>query len=208
MAAHILWEAMGGSHDPDEKKRGNPFYLSHEDFMQFIYVASNIDVQMTSECQSFLRMYFAALRRLVGSISLGHESMFATMETLIRIATSHAKLCLRDKALVDDALISVMLVEESMSLAYNVSILGFKSLPQDQENLQVLYGQPAVGGGSGEGEVPDQNEDVDSMSESQDVMSGVADDRDRSITRLYARVIDVFQKYGTDCGPPPSVDMM
>ncbi|KAI8823112.1 uncharacterized protein EV422DRAFT_618800 [Fimicolochytrium jonesii] len=109
------------------------------DMARFLHIAANIEVKLSSECQTFLRLYFSAVRKLLGAGVT--ESMFATMETLIRIACAHAKLCLRDTALVDDGLVSIAFVEETMALTRGQSIMGFKPLPNDRSNIEKMFGE-------------------------------------------------------------------
>ncbi|KAI8914859.1 MCM2/3/5 family-domain-containing protein [Powellomyces hirtus] len=173
LARHILAHPVN---EPCDIR--NEFHLTLDDFAQFLHVAANIEVKLSEDCQLLLRSYFSALRTLVGNIANGSESMFATMETLVRLTSAHAKLCLRDTALVDDALVrfgyycrsiindnaqrvagtSILLVEESMALSMGVSIMGFTSLPQDQENLTVLFGA-----GYSNGTANDVSDQGDSM---------------------------------------------
>ncbi|KAJ3182548.1 Minichromosome maintenance domain-containing protein 2 [Gaertneriomyces sp. JEL0708] len=139
LSTHILNEELKSDGTPAEDRRDFQ-RITPTEFEQFIYIASSIHVKLSPECQTLLRLYFSALRRLCGRLVSGMDSMFTTLETLVRISCSHAKLCLRDTAVVDDGLVSILLVEESMALAFGVSILGFTSLPQDQENLHFLFG--------------------------------------------------------------------
>ncbi|KAJ3216942.1 hypothetical protein HDU67_008761 [Dinochytrium kinnereticum] len=88
--------------------------------------------EMASTLVNSHKGYFATMRQTIGSIAIGQDSMFSTLE-----------LCLRDTALVEDALISIMLVEESIAFAYGVSCLGFTTLPEDQENVVKLYSSPS-----------------------------------------------------------------
>ncbi|KAJ3410764.1 Minichromosome maintenance domain-containing protein 2 [Chytridiales sp. JEL 0842] len=114
--------------------------ITEIDFIRFIHAAANIEVTHTEECLTFLQAYFSSLRKLYGNVASGRDSMFVKMQSLVRIASAHAKLCLRDKAIIDDALASVLLVEETIALEKGVSALGFRSLPEDQENVWKLYG--------------------------------------------------------------------
>ncbi|TPX70398.1 hypothetical protein SpCBS45565_g01786 [Spizellomyces sp. 'palustris'] len=161
ISTHILSQEMRKLNDQqhDDELKADQFYVSHEDFVQFIHAASNITVKLSPECQTFLRSYFSALRRLVGNIPSAADSMLAKMETLIRLACCHAKLCLRDTALIDDGLVSILFVEETMAAAHGISILGFNSLPNDQENLHVLFGPGEQSKKSGQ-RVPEREDDA------------------------------------------------
>lgn len=66
--------------------------ISLDDFANFIYLSSNIQVaQLDETCKNFLTKYFTTLRALNGKIVVGNDSMFVTMETLIRLSIAHAK---------------------------------------------------------------------------------------------------------------------
>ncbi|KNC98826.1 uncharacterized protein SPPG_05803 [Spizellomyces punctatus DAOM BR117] len=204
ISGHILSQEMRKLNDQQhgDELTADPFYVSHEDFVQFVHAASNITVKLSLECQTFLRSYFSALRRLVGNIPSAADSMLAKMETLIRLACCHAKLCLRDTALIDDGLVSILFVEETMAAAHGISILGFNSLPNDQENLHVLFGSGEQTEKSGQ-RVPEREEDVmvldsDSESDSNDDDFGAASVSEMAFNRLYAHTISILDRFSSE----------
>ncbi|KAJ3283412.1 hypothetical protein HK104_010395 [Borealophlyctis nickersoniae] len=87
---------------------------------------------------------------------------------------------------------SLMLVEESMSFSCGVSVLGFTSLPQDQENIHLLYGDDIRQHDT----VPDELEEaMDLDSDSDEPCLGATNKADAKMNRLYAHVIRVFDQY-------------
>ncbi|CAG8485107.1 8331_t:CDS:10 [Cetraspora pellucida] len=116
-----------------DKEMLNPersqFGLSFDDLHQFISIASNIDVKLSTECKDLIRKYFLMCRRLKGA-SQGFASSTALLE-----------LCLQSVGSVDDALVSILVVEETLVSKYgsSASVLGFVPLLDDQENLHKLY---------------------------------------------------------------------
>ncbi|KAJ3100465.1 hypothetical protein HDU97_002202 [Phlyctochytrium planicorne] len=102
--------------------------ISQNDFQRYINSILRFDVRITDECSAFLQGYFTTLRQRVGSIAIGKDSMFSTVE-----------LCMRDQTLIEDTLVSIMLVEEAAAFAFGVSCLGFTTLPEDQENISKLF---------------------------------------------------------------------
>lgn len=50
-------------------------------------------------------------------------------------------MCLRNVGIVDDAIISILFFEESMSVIREDTLLGFKSLNFGQDNVDYLYSQ-------------------------------------------------------------------
>ncbi|KAJ3388042.1 putative E3 ubiquitin-protein ligase HTD2 [Lobulomyces angularis] len=114
--------------------------IDEQDFQKFVNVASNIEVSLSPEAEEILSSYFSALRKLHGVVIVsGSDSMYTTLDSLIRITKAHSRLCLRNVALVDDAVIAINLVEESMALLTGVSLNGFHSFPDDQSNIDFLY---------------------------------------------------------------------
>ncbi|KAI8813211.1 hypothetical protein BJ742DRAFT_789414 [Cladochytrium replicatum] len=110
--------------------------VSESELMKWIYSASSLHVKISDPCQALLQAYFSASRRMNGeSMSVG------MMETLTRIAISHTKLCMRTEASVDDAVVSIMLVEESTAAGRGgpTPVLGFHPLPKDSLNIFALY---------------------------------------------------------------------
>ncbi|KAL1920206.1 uncharacterized protein VTP21DRAFT_1352 [Calcarisporiella thermophila] len=91
----------------------------------------------------------AMLRRMKEKLvaQQSSESSFTIMKTLLQIAEAHAKLCLRSVATIEDALVSILVVEESLAAKQGSSVLGFSSLPNDQENFIKLYFPFAPEGG-------------------------------------------------------------
>ena len=79
----------------------------------------------------------------------------------MRVSAGHARLCLRNKAVVDDALVAILLVEESLTTLYQTSLLGFQSLPGDKENWRLLYG--SVVGRESESCFDEDEDEVDFM---------------------------------------------
>ncbi|KAF9914736.1 hypothetical protein BX616_007664 [Lobosporangium transversale] len=68
-------------------------------------------------------------------------SSISTMSTLLKLASCHAKLCFRSVASRDDALVSIMMIEETLAARFGTSRLGFVPLMDGKENVTRLYGQ-------------------------------------------------------------------
>ncbi|KAI9099975.1 hypothetical protein DFS34DRAFT_516602 [Phlyctochytrium arcticum] len=88
LSEHILAGELGLL----KAQRDHPWFISEADFAQYIQIACNITVKISDECQVILRSYFSAFRRIVGNAP-GAHSNFAKMETLARLAASHARVC-------------------------------------------------------------------------------------------------------------------
>ncbi|KAG0040134.1 Minichromosome maintenance domain-containing protein 2 [Podila clonocystis] len=97
--------------------------------------------ELSTSCYRLLQEYFQILRK---GLATNHLQSMATMSTLLRIAACHAKLSFRTVADIDDALVSIMMVEETMTARFGMSRLGFVPLPDGEENIVRLYGNYAV----------------------------------------------------------------
>ncbi|KAF0392136.1 mcm domain-containing protein 2 [Gigaspora margarita] len=203
---------------PENKK--NKFGLSFDDLHKFISIASNIDVKLSTECKDLLRKYFLMCRRLKGA-SQGFASSTALLETLLRLACCHSKLCLRNVGSVDDALVSILVVEETLVSKYgsSASILGFVSLLDDQENLHKLYacqnstfGEPLFSSTHSSNNISNSYEsmrsnkklpfvqDVDNLQDAiEEFFSSlchVSKQDDEKMTRLYQHLVRVLKSFG------------
>ncbi|KAI9146293.1 hypothetical protein BKA69DRAFT_8801 [Paraphysoderma sedebokerense] len=113
--------------------------ISHEDFVQYLNLASEIEVSLSPECQAMLQAYFLINRKLRSEA--GHRVDMDVMRNLVTLAMAHARLCFRNVAIMDDSLVSIMLMEESLTTRFHHSVLGFShELPNDEENLVKLFG--------------------------------------------------------------------
>jgi len=106
----------------------------HNNLVEIVYRASQIKTQFSSKAHVLLRSYFLALRRTNRQISLG------TFETLVKIASNHAKLGFCSRITIVNVLVAIELMEEIILLRNGESLLGFKyKLLNNKRNLE-LYG--------------------------------------------------------------------
>jgi DNA replicative helicase MCM subunit Mcm2 (Cdc46/Mcm family) len=85
-----------------DKVYGNKRKIDPQHFQKYLYISSSISVSITAEAEEVLSLYLAALRnRDVESFN----NYDISLKKLIGISEAHAKLCLRNKILVDDAVI-------------------------------------------------------------------------------------------------------
>ena len=76
--------------------------IDPDEFQKYLYISSNISVSVTPEAEEFLTFYLTALRnRNLESFN----NYDISLKKLICISEAHAKLCLRNKILVDDSII-------------------------------------------------------------------------------------------------------
>ncbi|KAI1317396.1 Minichromosome maintenance domain-containing protein 2 [Mortierella claussenii] len=147
-------------------------HLYSEDLPQYIKMASKIQVRLSSECEQLLRSYFQVLRVKGSGLDRNELSSISVMSTLLKLAACHAKLCFRSVAVTDDALVSIMMLEETLAARFSMSRihdslyggpnykeghffnphpllklldasqLGFVPLLDGKENVARLYGCP------------------------------------------------------------------
>ncbi|KAF9299297.1 Minichromosome maintenance domain-containing protein 2 [Mortierella antarctica] len=115
--------------------------LTRDDFSHYIRMASKVRVRLPKSCYRLLQEYFQILRK---RLATNHLQSVATMSTLLRIAACHAKLSFRTVADMDDALVSIIMVEETMAARFGMSRLGFMPLPDGEESIVRLYGDHVV----------------------------------------------------------------
>ncbi|KAF9332084.1 Minichromosome maintenance domain-containing protein 2 [Podila minutissima] len=115
--------------------------LTRDDFSHYIRMASKVRVRLSTSCYRLLQEYFQILRK---GMATNHLQSVATMSTLLRIAACHAKLSFRTVADMDDALVSIIMVEETMAARFGMSRLGFVPLPDGEESIIRLYGDHVV----------------------------------------------------------------
>ncbi|KAI8600772.1 hypothetical protein EDD21DRAFT_444259 [Dissophora ornata] len=138
IATHTIRRHMMDSAEYPSQRR-----VTLADLSQFIRLASKIDVRLSLECEQLLRSYFEVMRSKGSGLEMKELSSISVMSTLLRLATCHAKLCFRPIATTDDALVSIMMVEETVAARFGVSRLGFVPLMDGKENITRLYSQPA-----------------------------------------------------------------
>lgn len=85
---------------------------------------------MTEPARLLLQNYWLSSRKILGNVSI------VTMETLCLLSENHAKLRLEPRIDVQDALIAIMLVEESTLVLTKKSVLGFQ---ENKRNIE-MYG--------------------------------------------------------------------
>ncbi|KAF9291566.1 Minichromosome maintenance domain-containing protein 2 [Mortierella alpina] len=97
--------------------------LSRMAFSSYIRSASNI------HCEDLLKAYFQVMRKKGSALDTNEFSSVAVMSTLLNLAACHAKLCFREVSEAGDALVSIMMVEETMAARFD-----------GKENIGLLYG--------------------------------------------------------------------
>ncbi|KAG0274289.1 hypothetical protein BGZ95_009935 [Linnemannia exigua] len=158
--------------------------------------------------------YFQVMRKKGSGPEINTFSSLSTMSTLLNVATCHAKICLRSIANIRDALVSIMMMEETIAARFGTSCLGFAPLLDGKENLTQLYAQSelsdVLSDQDGLFHVPvfesnfGLNEDkagTANRAADTDVPMSLQDTRDQAMDIMYAHLIRVISEYAD------SVDM-
>ncbi|KAM9337205.1 minichromosome maintenance domain-containing protein 2 [Symphorus nematophorus] len=108
-------------------KPGKPLYsscweFSAQDYQELVAHAQSLQVELSPEAEKIIHGYYMASRR-VRTQSQGVKMSVASMKLLISLAEAHCKLCLRTRVLEEDAVIAVLLCENSVTLKHGASAL-------------------------------------------------------------------------------------
>ncbi|XP_053198609.1 minichromosome maintenance domain-containing protein 2 [Scomber japonicus] len=106
---------------------GKPLYpfcveFSTEDYQELLAHAQSLQVELSPGAEKIIHGYYMANRR-VRSQSQGVKMSVASVKLLISLAEAHCKLCLRTRVLEEDAVIAVLLCENSVTLKHGASAL-------------------------------------------------------------------------------------
>ncbi|XP_018529465.1 minichromosome maintenance domain-containing protein 2 isoform X1 [Lates calcarifer] len=106
---------------------GKPLYpsrweFSSQDYQELVAHAQSLQVELSPGAEKMIRGYYMASRR-VRTQSQGVKISVASIKLLISLAEAHCKLCLRTRVLEVDAVIAVLLCENSVTLKHGASAL-------------------------------------------------------------------------------------
>ncbi|KFR04450.1 MCM domain-containing protein 2 [Nipponia nippon] len=113
-----------------------------QDYEEFILFAKNLHVELSSEAENLIQGYYLASRRVRRDSINGSTLSASALKILISLAKAHTKLSLRKKALEEDALIAILLLESSLTLKHGKSALCIAPNPvfpfdlSDENSLQ------------------------------------------------------------------------
>ncbi|XP_029313793.1 minichromosome maintenance domain-containing protein 2 isoform X2 [Cottoperca gobio] len=117
-AAHTLQQAV---------QPGKPLYpscwdFSTQDYQELVAHAQSLQVELSPGAEKLIHGYYMASRR-VRTQSQGVKMSVASVKLLISLAEAHCKLCLRTRVQEEDAMIAVLLCENSITLKHGASAL-------------------------------------------------------------------------------------
>ncbi|XP_037311997.2 minichromosome maintenance domain-containing protein 2 [Pungitius pungitius] len=106
---------------------GKPLYpscweFSTQDYKELVAHARSLKAELSPGAEKMIHGYYMASRR-VRTQSQGVKMSVASVKLLISLAEAHCKLCLRTQVLEEDAVIAVLLCENSVTLKHGASAL-------------------------------------------------------------------------------------
>ncbi|XP_071780103.2 minichromosome maintenance domain-containing protein 2 [Centroberyx gerrardi] len=107
---------------------GEPLYpscmeFSTQDYQELLAHAQSLQVELSPGAEKMIHGYYMASRRVRSGQSQGVKVSVASIKLLISLAEAHCKLCLRTTVLEEDAVIAVLLCENSITLKHGTSAL-------------------------------------------------------------------------------------
>ncbi|XP_034562113.1 minichromosome maintenance domain-containing protein 2 isoform X2 [Notolabrus celidotus] len=115
---HTLQQAV----QPGKPLYSSSWEFSIQDYQELIAHAQSLQVELSPEAEKILHGYYMASRR-VRAQSQGVKMSVASVKLLVSLAEAHCKLCLRTRVLEEDAVIAVLLCENSVTLKHGASAL-------------------------------------------------------------------------------------
>ncbi|XP_077364838.1 minichromosome maintenance domain-containing protein 2 [Festucalex cinctus] len=115
---HTLQQAV----KPGKRLYPSLFNFSSQDYKELVAYAQSLKVDLSANAQMMIHGYYMA-SRTVRSQSHSTKMSIASVKLLISLAEAHCKLSLRRQVLEEDALIAVLLCENSVTLKHGASVL-------------------------------------------------------------------------------------
>ncbi|XP_056010185.1 minichromosome maintenance domain-containing protein 2-like [Ostrea edulis] len=129
---HISYQTLQIS--MEGAKESLHFPLSFNDFEKYFKHIQKIHVKMSPGAENLLHEYYLATRRARNSTDVSIITT-NTLSTLISMAQSHARLCLRTSVEEEDALEVILLYEESLTAMFGPSILSIPPVSHISANF-------------------------------------------------------------------------
>ncbi|XP_047205249.1 minichromosome maintenance domain-containing protein 2 isoform X1 [Girardinichthys multiradiatus] len=117
-AVHTLQQAVQHGSRPHPSCWG----FSSDDYKELVAHSRGLQAELSPEAKKLIHGYYMASRR-ARTQSQGVKISLASIKLLISLAEAHCKLCLRTKVLEEDAVIAVLLCENSVTLKHGASAL-------------------------------------------------------------------------------------
>ncbi|CAH3120737.1 unnamed protein product [Pocillopora meandrina] len=131
----VLRKAL--DHEEDE----DVMYISDEEMSQFLHHAGQKHVSLTVAAKDLIQGYYLASRRTKNSLStVGADFPSSALQHLTSLAIAHAKLSLRSEVSEEDAVMAIVLYEDSIKWKYGYSGLGPVDPPSPSSDGAEFFG--------------------------------------------------------------------
>ncbi|XP_036378717.1 minichromosome maintenance domain-containing protein 2 [Megalops cyprinoides] len=119
LAVHTLRMAM---------MPGEPLYpacmqFTTQDYRELVAHAQGLQVELSPEAEKLIHGYYMASRRVRSDAAQGSSLSAASINLLVSLAEAHSRLSLRSRVLEEDAVVAVLLCENSITLKHGASAL-------------------------------------------------------------------------------------
>ncbi|XP_022783385.1 MCM domain-containing protein 2-like [Stylophora pistillata] len=136
VSEEVLRKAL--DHDEDEE---DALYISDEEISQFLHHAGQKHVSLTVAAQDLIQGYYLASRRTRNSLStVGAEFPSSALQHLTSLAIAHSKLSLRSEVSEEDAVMAIVLYEDSIKWKYGYSGIGPVNPPSPGSDGAEFFG--------------------------------------------------------------------
>ncbi|KAM8822373.1 minichromosome maintenance domain-containing protein 2 isoform 5-T5 [Spinachia spinachia] len=115
---HMLQQAV----QPGKLLYPSCWEFSTQDYKELVGHARSLKAEISAGAEKIIHGYYMASRR-VRTQSHGVKMSVASVKLLISLAEAHCKLCLRTQVLEEDAVIAILLCENSVTLKHGASAL-------------------------------------------------------------------------------------
>ncbi|KAL1006484.1 hypothetical protein UPYG_G00072960 [Umbra pygmaea] len=107
---------------------GEPLYPScmqftTQDYQELLAHAQRLQTELSPGAEKMIHGYYMASRRVRTESGHGAKMSVASIKLMMSLAEAHSKLCLRTNVLEEDAVIAVLLCENSITLRHGASAL-------------------------------------------------------------------------------------
>ncbi|KAI4884787.1 hypothetical protein NFI96_018752, partial [Prochilodus magdalenae] len=119
MTVHTLRQAIS----PGEPLYPACMQFTTQDYKELLAYARSLKVDMSPEAEKMIHGFYMASRRVRSDTSQGSSVSVTSIKLMIALAQAHAKLSLRTQVLEEDAVVAVLLFENSVTLKHGASAL-------------------------------------------------------------------------------------
>ncbi|KAJ8010703.1 hypothetical protein DPEC_G00077870 [Dallia pectoralis] len=128
--------------EPREPLYPSCMQFTTQDYQELLAHAQGIQTQLSPEAEMMIHGYYMASRRVRTDSGHGAKVSVASIKLMISLAEAHSRLCLRSLVLAEDAVIAVLLCENSLTLRHGTSVLVIPAnavFPCDLYDLEALH---------------------------------------------------------------------